>query len=53
MIKTAITFFAMVYFCAIPSMAQQDEEPSTKPETNTEKNPDHTHEDDTEHRLKY
>ncbi len=53
MIKTAITFFAMVYFCAIPSMAQQDEEPSTKPETTTEKNPDHTHEDDTEHRLKY
>ncbi len=43
----------MVYLCASPLAAQEPEEPSKHPETTTEQKPDHTHEDDTEHRLKY
>jgi len=53
MIRISIAIFAMVYFCAVPLTAQESEEPSENPETTTEKKPDHTHEDEDEHRLRY
>jgi hypothetical protein len=43
----------MLFLCAIPLAAQGSDEPPTNPEKPTETKPDHTHEDDTEHRLKY
>jgi hypothetical protein len=53
MIRTTTAIFAMVFLCAIPLAAQENEEPSKTPETTTEEKPDHIHEDDAEHRLKY
>jgi hypothetical protein len=46
-----VAIFATAIFCAIPLAAQESEEPSKDPEETTK--PDHTHEDDTEHRLRY
>ena len=43
----------MALVCAVPLPAQENDEPSKNPEETTEKKPDHTHEDEDLHRLKY
>jgi len=53
MIRSMFAIFATTIFCAIPLAAQESGEPSKDPEGTAEKKPDHTHEDDTEHRLRY
>ena len=43
----------MALLCAIPSAAQESDEPPKDPQETAEKKPDHTHEEEDFHRLKY
>jgi len=53
MIRSIFAIFAMALICASPLAAQEKDEPSKEPEETAEKKPDHTHEDEDLHRLKY
>jgi hypothetical protein len=43
----------MITICAYPLAAQESEEPQQAPKEKTDKTPDHTHENEDLHRLKY
>jgi hypothetical protein len=53
MIRTTFAIFAMTLVSAVPLPAQENDEPSKNREETTEKKPDHTHEGEDQHRLKY
>jgi len=53
MIRSAIAILTIACACAASVAAQQTDEPTAPVESESEEKPDHTHEDDAEHRLKY
>jgi len=53
MSRGTIAAFVMTCTCAVPLAAQQTEDPAAEATGEPEAQPGHTHEDETEHRLRY